>query len=587
MKLVDGAFLNWTLDPPPPGLRHKSVADCMAQALRLFASGDNGALWRLLNHRFEGRPIAEHLALAWVSVYEELAQEREEEQTDGRRWLREEEAAGYTYLLPAVYAAAAEAADSRGVATHESKLGLLVWEFDDGTFLAFEQSGVYPILWRDCSERVAAEARADEESIDREAGRAWGDPLEEPSPEAVAKLAEGPIPCRVPTLEEREALVAEFPEFCKRTEEGVAIAEEEDDGEQLVIRTCLGCGGPTSPEGCWGPSNKCNNKGATAGADPVRVRVPAPPEVARDARRPRCEKHDCLMVVPPATIETRDAKRVHVPGGEPFCFPCKTEEHRARRDRALEEEISEPVGPDSFGGTDEESHYMAQTRAAVLAEPELQIRHTCSLCGYTWSQAASKGRGVCPTCKQGPNSSHLVDVEPEKDQELANAKAAAELTLEQARAKLARNPGTVWDQLYYQGDKVPPVATAFCASCAGGLDCSRYVLSVRSGGSEVFAHPHCVEAERDRGRAEADEEQASAEAEKAKPPGLVLAEGAEHLRPFKARLLKKGQQPCEICLRQIQPGELQRRKSKTSSKRMHDACVLQALQLYRDGNEAE
>lgn len=96
------------------------------------------------------------------------------------------------------------------------------------------------------------------------------------------------------------------------------------------------------------------------------------------------------------------------------------------------------------------------------------------------------------------------------------------------------------------------------------FDCGDRVVGTAEvvlGHHDTYRHPYC-----DLGREDPD-----AEAELAHRRRQI-AEGAAALKPFKAR--HKGDDPCcELCIKPIKAGELIRRKSETSSKRVHDACV--------------
>ena len=91
-----------------------------------------------------------------------------------------------------------------------------------------------------------------------------------------------------------------------------------------------------------------------------------------------------------------------------------------------------------------------------------------------------------------------------------------------------------------------------------------------------WAHPKCVVAELRRVHDEREERAERREAER-ESWKLPLARAALDRKPYKARH-KSGEDPaCELCFGPILPGELCRKKSRTSSKRMHDTCVREVL----------
>lgn len=98
--------------------------------------------------------------------------------------------------------------------------------------------------------------------------------------------------CRPPTEEEAASFAEEFPQFVDRR----VVLAQEDDGEQLVIKSCLRCGGPVSPESCWGPSDKCSKAPVS---DPAPVSGGGQPKVVGQEVTDRYAIYhgDCVDVV--------------------------------------------------------------------------------------------------------------------------------------------------------------------------------------------------------------------------------------------------------------------------------------------------
>lgn len=235
MTLLGGPVAGWLVEPTGE-TRERSVRDAIVQAVRLLVAGDYDALWRLLDHRSRGAPVGLAIAQGWLDLYVSLGDERQD--ATAMR-LKDAEAEGFVFLLPAVDAAvvAAEREHGRLVEESESLKGELVYTFADGAVLAFERHPVAGILWRDVSAKVAEEIRAEEAAIDAEAGREPGEELLEPHPKALALLP--PVP-----LAEAEEL-----------ERATAAAEETLAQAKVEARTVwaeLAASTPTSPPPtCW------------------------------------------------------------------------------------------------------------------------------------------------------------------------------------------------------------------------------------------------------------------------------------------------------------------------------------------------
>jgi len=182
---------------------------------------------------------------------------------------------------------------------------------------------------------------------------------------------------------------------------------------------------------------------------------------------------------------------------------------------------------------------------------------------------------------------------PEVDIE-AQAKAIAEHTLDLAKAQVV----TPWHQLRASEPTSPPEG-APCCSCA--TDVLDPALGCEVGGATIWAHPECVDAELEL------YERKQKEAAEFVPRDLELALAAESMKPFKARhkpyvcracgKAYKEAQPgsrcecgssvqvvhpaCAICQGAIGVGARARKKSRTSSKRMHSACVERVLEQHK------
>lgn len=176
---------------------------------------------------------------------------------------------------------------------------------------------------------------------------------------------------------------------------------------------------------------------------------------------------------------------------------------------------------------------------------------------------AAPGAGAPPSPSPAPGAT-------------AEAEAAAHRTL--AAAEAAAGGDTVWHRLGREPLEPTPVG-AWCCSCARSIE-GRAHKHQQEGGYVSWAHPGCVRRELD--AIGARPAPAPAPAPRPVDRELELALGAEHLKPFRAKHRSEDNAPCcEICLKPIRRGELARRKSKTSSKRLHDACVRDELQKQR------
>lgn len=136
---------------------------------------------------------------------------------------------------------------------------------------------------------------------------------------------------------------------------------------------------------------------------------------------------------------------------------------------------------------------------------------------------------------------------------------------------------TIWDHLAASQPASPP-GDAWCCSCTTGFAGQALRYQDGGGGYVSWAHPECVDAERVDAEREANKAAARLAAQ---DPRLALALGANACKPFRARHRGETDPACELCLQAIHRGDMSRRKSPTSNKRMHDACVREVL----DGRE--
>lgn len=198
LRFGEGRLRGWEILGGPRGTREKTARGALLQLLLYQEAGDTDAAWKLLNWKVPqtGETLALELATALLVHYEELALLFDPESSDSP--IAQSWRAGYRLAVFGSHSATQRELDDAAkvhglgyfVDWEESPAGtrLRIVRWDTGEVLAHEESPHSSFWWRNCTAEIKAQLDDEEREIDAEAGRPWGEPLEEPTPEAVALI---------------------------------------------------------------------------------------------------------------------------------------------------------------------------------------------------------------------------------------------------------------------------------------------------------------------------------------------------------------------------------------------------------------